>query len=225
MGRGRIQIKRIENDTSRQVTFCKRRGGLLKKAFELSVLCDAEIAVVVFSTRGRVYEYASNNMKSTIDRYKKTKSAESNTFSREETNTQFYQQEAKKLRQQIHMSQISNRHLKGEGLDSLNLKELKQLETRLEKAISRIRSKKHDMILAETESLQKRELELEQNNTILRMKVAENERVQNEVDVGYHAIESYLARSSLQLNIMGPLETTPNPYTLSPNKSLRIWYN
>lgn len=59
-GRGKIEIKRIENTTNRQVTFCKRRNGLLKKAYELSVLCDAEVALVVFSTRGRLYEYANN---------------------------------------------------------------------------------------------------------------------------------------------------------------------
>ncbi|KAM3262283.1 hypothetical protein ACQJBY_052784 [Aegilops geniculata] len=53
-------MKRIENPTSRQVTFSKRRGGLLKKAFELSVLCDAEVALVVFSPRGRLYEFASS---------------------------------------------------------------------------------------------------------------------------------------------------------------------
>ena len=60
MGRGRIEIKRIENNTSRQVTFCKRRNGLLKKAYELSVLCDADVALIVFSSRGRLYEYANN---------------------------------------------------------------------------------------------------------------------------------------------------------------------
>ncbi|KVH61722.1 Transcription factor, MADS-box [Cynara cardunculus var. scolymus] len=60
MGRGKIEIKRIENNTNRQVTFCKRRNGLLKKAYELSVLCDAEITLIVFSSRGRVYEYANN---------------------------------------------------------------------------------------------------------------------------------------------------------------------
>ena len=59
MGRGKIEIKRIENTTNRQVTFCKRRNGLLKKAYELSVLCDAEVALIVFSTRGRLYEYAN----------------------------------------------------------------------------------------------------------------------------------------------------------------------
>ncbi|KAG6501636.1 hypothetical protein ZIOFF_041519 [Zingiber officinale] len=66
MGRGKIQIKRIENTTSRQVTFCKRRNGLLKKAYELSVLCDAEVALIIFSGRGRLYD-----AKATIDRYRK----------------------------------------------------------------------------------------------------------------------------------------------------------
>ncbi|KAL9324186.1 hypothetical protein ACSQ67_009043 [Phaseolus vulgaris] len=42
MGRGRVVLERIENKINRQVTFSKRRSGLLKKAFELSVLCDAE---------------------------------------------------------------------------------------------------------------------------------------------------------------------------------------
>jgi MADS-box transcription factor len=59
-GRGRIEIKRIENTTNRQVTFCKRRNGLLKKAYELSVLCEAEVALIVFSGRGRLYEYSNN---------------------------------------------------------------------------------------------------------------------------------------------------------------------
>jgi len=60
LGRGKVEIKRIENTTNRQVTFCKRRNGLLKKAYELSVLCDAEVALIVFSSRGRLYEYSNN---------------------------------------------------------------------------------------------------------------------------------------------------------------------
>ncbi|XP_073119161.1 floral homeotic protein AGAMOUS-like isoform X2 [Henckelia pumila] len=58
--RGKIEIKRIENTTNRQVTCCKCRNGLLKKAYELSVLCDAEVALIVFSNRGHLYEYANN---------------------------------------------------------------------------------------------------------------------------------------------------------------------
>jgi len=61
MVRGKTEMKRIENATSRQVTFSKRRNGLLKKAFELSVLCDAEVAVIVFSPKGKLYEYATDD--------------------------------------------------------------------------------------------------------------------------------------------------------------------
>ncbi|RYR16419.1 hypothetical protein Ahy_B04g073434 [Arachis hypogaea] len=43
MGRGKIAIRRIDNSTSRQVTFSKRRNGLLKKTKELAILCDAEL--------------------------------------------------------------------------------------------------------------------------------------------------------------------------------------
>ncbi|RWR87869.1 MADS-box protein SOC1-like protein isoform X1 [Cinnamomum micranthum f. kanehirae] len=59
MVRGKTQMRRIENTASRQVTFSKRRNGLLKKAFELSVLCDVEVALMVFSPTGRLYEFAS----------------------------------------------------------------------------------------------------------------------------------------------------------------------
>lgn len=59
MGRGKITIQRIDNSTARQVTFSKRRSGLLKKARELSVLCDAEVGVIIFSSTGRLYDYAN----------------------------------------------------------------------------------------------------------------------------------------------------------------------
>lgn len=59
MGRGKIEIKKIENLNSRQVTFSKRRNGLLKKARELSVLCDAEVAVIIFSSTGKLNEFSN----------------------------------------------------------------------------------------------------------------------------------------------------------------------
>ena len=60
MGRGKIEIKKIENANSRQVTFSKRRSGLLKKAHELAVLCDAEVALIIFSSTGRLFEFSSS---------------------------------------------------------------------------------------------------------------------------------------------------------------------
>ena len=58
--RGRVELRRIEDRTSRQVRFSKRRSGLFKKAYELSVLCDAQVALIVFSPAGRLYEFASS---------------------------------------------------------------------------------------------------------------------------------------------------------------------
>ncbi|GKU89470.1 hypothetical protein SLEP1_g3603 [Rubroshorea leprosula] len=62
MKRGKVVMKRIENAASRLVSFSKRRSGLLKKAFELSVLCDVEVAVIIFSQKGTLYEFSSSEM-------------------------------------------------------------------------------------------------------------------------------------------------------------------
>jgi MADS-box transcription factor, plant len=61
MGRGKVVLQRIENKITRQVTFAKRRNGLLKKAYELSILCDAEVALVLFSHAGRLYQFSSSS--------------------------------------------------------------------------------------------------------------------------------------------------------------------
>lgn len=61
MGRKKVEIKRIEDKSSRQATFSKRRNGLMKKAKQLSVLCDVDVAVLVFSSRGRLFEFSSTN--------------------------------------------------------------------------------------------------------------------------------------------------------------------
>ena len=54
MGRRSIPIQRIEKDSNRRVTFKKRRAGFLKKAYELSILCDVDIALILFSPVGEL---------------------------------------------------------------------------------------------------------------------------------------------------------------------------
>ncbi|KAL6184384.1 hypothetical protein ACLB2K_045786 [Fragaria x ananassa] len=205
MGRGKIEIKRIENTTNRQVTFCKRRNGLLKKAYELSILCEAEVALIVFSSRGRLYEYSNNNIRNTIERYKKASSDNSGATTITEINAQYYQQESTKLRHQIQMLQNSNRHLMGDSLSNLTVKELKQLENRLERGLTRIRSKKHEMLLAEIEYLQKREIELENENVLIRAKIAEVERLQQADLVSgaeLNAIQALASRNFFESTMM-----------------------
>ncbi|WVZ88896.1 hypothetical protein U9M48_035363 [Paspalum notatum var. saurae] len=70
MVRGKVQMRQIENPVHRRVTFSKRREGMLKKARELSVLCGADIGVIIFSSTGKVHELATNgNMQHLIERY------------------------------------------------------------------------------------------------------------------------------------------------------------
>ncbi|KAJ9170323.1 hypothetical protein P3X46_018439 [Hevea brasiliensis] len=70
MGRVKLPIKRIENNTNRQVTFSKRRNGLIKKAYELAILCDIDIALIMFSPSGRLSHFSGKRrIEDVIARY------------------------------------------------------------------------------------------------------------------------------------------------------------
>lgn len=69
MGRKKIQISRITDERNRQVTFTKRKFGLMKKAYELSVLCDCEIALIIFNSTNKLFQYASTDMDKVLLKY------------------------------------------------------------------------------------------------------------------------------------------------------------
>ncbi|XP_040188867.1 myocyte-specific enhancer factor 2D isoform X6 [Rana temporaria] len=69
MGRKKIQIQRITDERNRQVTFTKRKFGLMKKAYELSVLCDCEIALIIFNHTNKLFQYASTDMDKVLLKY------------------------------------------------------------------------------------------------------------------------------------------------------------
>ncbi|CDY39265.1 BnaC06g27260D [Brassica napus] len=75
---------------------------------------------------------------------------------------------------------MNRRHIVGESLGSLNFKELKNLEGRLEKGISRVRSKKSELLVAEIEYMQKRKMELQHDNMYLRAKIEQGARLNPE---------------------------------------------
>ncbi|KAI9075528.1 hypothetical protein K1719_042506 [Acacia pycnantha] len=157
------------------------------------------------------------SIRSTIERYKKACSDHSCIPSTTESNAQHYQQESAKLRQQIQMLQSSNRHLMGDALSTLNVKELKQLENRLERGLSRIRTKKHEMLLAEIEYMQKKELELENENLCIRTKIAQVERAEEEEMVSGRGQELSALQALASRNYF--IHTTSSP---NDNKSLRL---
>eukprot|EP01103_Thecamoeba_quadrilineata_P011771 TRINITY_DN2881_c0_g1_i1.p1 TRINITY_DN2881_c0_g1~~TRINITY_DN2881_c0_g1_i1.p1 ORF type:complete len:551 (-),score=82.21 TRINITY_DN2881_c0_g1_i1:152-1804(-) len=69
MGRNKISIEKITNERNRQATFMKRKSGLVKKAMELSILCDCEIALIIFSSNNKLFQYSSNEMDKILLRY------------------------------------------------------------------------------------------------------------------------------------------------------------
>jgi hypothetical protein len=69
MGRNRIPISKIPNERNRQSTFTKRKAGLIKKAMELSILCDCEVALIIVSGGKKVFPYVSNDMQKTLAKY------------------------------------------------------------------------------------------------------------------------------------------------------------
>ncbi|KAJ9707730.1 hypothetical protein PVL29_000009 [Vitis rotundifolia] len=155
MGRGRVQLKRIENKINRQVTFSKRRTGLLKKAHEISVLCDAEVALIVFSTKGKLFEYSTDSWYASYGNWSL---------------------EYSKLKAKIELLQRSQRHFLGEDLDSLSLKELQNLEQQLDTALKHIRSRKNQLMYESISELQRKEKAMQEQNNMLAKEIKEKEK-------------------------------------------------
>ncbi|KAI3513328.1 hypothetical protein L2E82_26865 [Cichorium intybus] len=174
MGRGRVELKRIENKINRQVTFAKRRNGLLKKAYELSVLCDAEVALIIFSNRGKLYEFcSSSSMVKTLEKYHSC-SYGSLKASQPENESQYNYHEYLRLKARVEVLQRSQRNLLGEDLTPLNTKELEQLEHQLEMSLRKIRSTKTQCMLDQLAELQRKEQVLAETNKALRKKLEES---------------------------------------------------
>ncbi|CAO2828972.1 unnamed protein product [Amaranthus hypochondriacus] len=169
MGRGRVELKRIENKINRQVTFAKRRNGLLKKAYELSVLCDAEVALIIFSNRGKLYEFCSSpSMLKTLEKYQTSNygAPDHNTVSSREALEISSQQEYLKLKARFETLQRQNRNLQGEDLGSLSSKDLEALERQLDMTLKQIRAMRTQFMVDELTKLQKQLIEASQANSL-----------------------------------------------------------
>ncbi|KAI3850455.1 hypothetical protein MKW98_000265 [Papaver atlanticum] len=167
MGRGKIVIRRIDNTTSRQVTFSKRRNGLLKKAKELSILCDAEVGLMVFSSTGKLYEFSSTNMKSIIERYNTSKEDQHHPLMNATSEAKFWKREAATLRHQLQNLQENHRQLMGQELSSLSSKELQNLENQLDTSLRGVRMQKDQKLTDEIHELNRKGNLLHQENVEL----------------------------------------------------------
>ncbi|CAL5212030.1 unnamed protein product [Lathyrus oleraceus] len=179
MARGKVQLKRIENPVHRQVTFCKRRAGLLKKAKELSVLCDAEIGLVIFSAHGKLYELATKGtMQGVIERYLKfTHGTQSEAVTEPYHLLMDAKEETNVLKQEIDTLQKGMRYLFGGGLGTMAMDELQVLEKNLEIWMYHVRSMKMNIMSQEIQALRDKEGTLKAANTYLHDLVLENTSV------------------------------------------------
>nr|ACG48013.1 MADS-box transcription factor 32 [Zea mays] len=145
MGRGRSEIKRIENPTQRQSTFYKRRDGLFKKARELSVLCDVDLLLLLFSTSGKLYHYLSPtvpSVKDLVERYEAT------------THTKERRAELEKAEQMCELMEKELRVMTVDDGEQYTVPSLELLEHSLEAAVRKVRSEKDRKIGGEINYLE-----------------------------------------------------------------------
>lgn len=165
-------IKRIDDSTNRQVTFSKRRKGLLKKAKELSILCDADVGVIIFSNTTKLYDFSSTSMKLVIDRYNKAK-AEQYQSDNQVSEAKLAEIEATMLRRQVHNLQENHRQIMGEELSGLNVNDLQNLENQLEMSLRGVRMRKDQILMDEIDELNIKVDKVHQENINLYKKVDE----------------------------------------------------
>ncbi|GAB4844130.1 Agamous-like MADS-box protein mads9, variant 2 [Ancistrocladus abbreviatus] len=142
MGRGKIEIKRIENSSNRQVTYSKRRNGIIKKAKEITVLCDAKVSLVIFASSGKMHEYCSpsTTVVDILDKYHKQSGKRLWDAKHENLSN-----ELDRIKKENDNMQIELRHLKGQDITSLQYKDLMRIEDALENGLTSIRDRQMEI--------------------------------------------------------------------------------
>nr|WCA73277.1 APETALA3-2-like protein [Hippeastrum rutilum] len=153
MGRGKIEIRKIENATNRQVTYSKRRSGIMKKVKELTVLCDAQVSLIMFSNTGKFSEYCSpgTDTKAIFDRYQQA------------TGINLWSAQYEKMQNTLnHLKEINHnlrkeiRQRMGEDLEGMDIKEMRGLEQNLDEALKLVRHRKYHVISTQTDTYKKK---------------------------------------------------------------------
>ncbi|KAH9712730.1 MADS-box protein SVP [Citrus sinensis] len=160
MAREKIQIKKIDNATARQVTFSKRRRGIFKKAEELSVLCDADVALIIFSATGKLFEYSSSSMKEILEKHrvhsKNLERVDQPSVELQLLENNNYSMLFKEAAEKSHLL----RQMRGEEIHGLSLEELQKLERSLEVGLGRVIEKKGKLLMEENERLRQQVAEV-----------------------------------------------------------------
>ncbi|KAK8583985.1 hypothetical protein V6N12_068237 [Hibiscus sabdariffa] len=201
---------------TRSLTCAAPHDGTMKKAHEISVLCDADVALIVFSTKGKLFEFSSDScMERILERYERYSYAERQLAAGEIEQNGSWTLEHAKLKARMEVLQRNQRHYMGEDLENLSLRELQNLEQQLDSALKHIRSKRNQLMFESISELQKKDKALQEQNNILAKKLKEREK---EKDIVQQAQQNNCQDSSSMLlpqpmqslNIRGTYEASSN---------------
>ncbi|XP_054790419.1 MADS-box protein JOINTLESS-like [Prosopis cineraria] len=166
MTRKKIEIKKIDNIAARQVTFSKRKKGLFKKAKELATLCEAEIGLMVFSSTGKLYDYASSSMQQITLRHDMHLGM--HRSDQPCIDLQIGSESYNKLSHEIEKRTHELRQLNGEELQDSTIQELQKLEELVETGLMRVSKAKDKAMIDETFKLKRKGKQLMEENRRLK---------------------------------------------------------
>ncbi|CAH8313186.1 unnamed protein product [Eruca vesicaria subsp. sativa] len=202
MGRRKVEIKRIENKSSRQVTFCKRRNGLMEKARQLSVLCESSVALLIVSSTGKLYSSSSgDSMAKILKRYEIQHAGELKTvpfidalLSKSSTayviemsignlklewSIEMLWDLTEKTRNYISVKElleIVQCKLEEAKSDNTSVESLISLEEQIKSALSITRVRKTELMMELVKTLQEKEKQLREENKVLASQITKMEK-------------------------------------------------
>ncbi|KAG6781404.1 hypothetical protein POTOM_014304 [Populus tomentosa] len=160
MGRKKVELKRIEKKICRQITFSKRRNGVIEKARDLSALCDVQVALLIFSSSGKLYEFSSAGSLAKILKrhrsYFEEKTALSNGANGANDAELYHGKYENKIKSFAELLQTVQRYVYiysihrqvgNSNFEELTLSDLEQTEMQLDAALRRTRARKTQLML------------------------------------------------------------------------------
>ncbi|XP_010058032.2 MADS-box protein FBP24-like [Eucalyptus grandis] len=226
MGRGKIEIRRIENKTTRQVTFAKRRVGLLKKTHELAVLCDAQIGLIIFSSSGKIFDYCSqsSSMQEIIRKYHSHKGNQTVEHNEQEQ----LQNELRRIRRETCNLQLSVQQYTANDLNNMRLEDFDQMEQQLECSINKVRARKFELMQQQMDNLRRKEKMLQDENNQIYHLIKQQHMAMGHQQAGVskpeeaqHVLEQFPFYGEEQPSSILQLATLPTPfqpYRLQPTQ-------
>nr|UBT84116.1 MADS-affecting flowering-related transcription factor 8.4 [Arabis nova subsp. iberica] len=169
MGRRKVEIKRIENKSSRQVTFCKRRNGLMEKARQLSVLCESSVAVVIVSATGKLHSFSSgDSMAKIISRYERQHADGHKNLDLAEKSRSYLSHKE--------LLEIVQCKVEEANADNVSIDSLISLEEQFKTALSLTRARKSELMMELVKNLQEKEKVLREENRVLASQLKKMEK-------------------------------------------------